>query len=401
MFFSSRFVYVAIFFLCAVSSYWAYLYFGTTTPPLIEITDMRDGGYYAGDKECLLRVKGDYTIKTISMWVDDKPLVNRFKVNSTCFERVMPILSKVISNGKHVLKIEAQDGSYNHNTTVKEINFTVDNVPLQAAFVKSDAEFKVFQGRTLHVQFQVNKSLIKSAVVKVLSHSYPCVPEMAKSNIYECFVPISSEEVPNEYLFSIEIEDMVGNCVTLENKFHVVMYPFKKQKLSVQKEKIQKESELGLPADALEAALKQCAQASPAEKLWHSVFYIPCDMTGVSTEFGTIRTTQDRGKYPHNAIDLLARPKSVVWAAQDGVVILKERYAHSGLTVGIDHGCGVITLYYHLDSFGNIAVGQRIKKGTPVGTLGMTGYASGYHLHWEMRIYDIQVDPMQWTKHDF
>jgi len=86
---------------------------------------------------------------------------------------------------------------------------------------------------------------------------------------------------------------------------------------------------------------------------------------------------------------------------QDGVVVLKERYAHSGLTVGIDHGCGVVTLYYHLDNYGNVEVGQKIKKGTPVGTLGMSGYASGYHLHWEMRIYDIQVDPMQWTKHDF
>lgn len=37
----------------------------------------------------------------------------------------------------------------------------------------------------------------------------------------------------------------------------------------------------------------------------------------------------------------------------------------------------------------------------PFAALGMTGYASGYHLHWEMRIYDIQVDPLQWTKHDF
>ncbi|MBY0109674.1 MAG: M23 family metallopeptidase [Candidatus Babeliaceae bacterium] len=400
MFFNSRFIYFAFFIIFAIVGYQGYRYFGTHSGPVIEISDMQNGGYYAGDKECLLTVKGDYRIKTLSMWVDDKPLVNKFKINSTHFERVMPILSKVISNGRHTLKIEAQDGSYNRNTTVKEITFTVDNTPLQAAFVKLDTEFKVFQGRTLHVQFQVNKP-IKSAVIKALSHSYPCVPEMAKSNIYECFVPISAEEVPNEYLFAIEIEDLVGNTTTLDNKFHVVMYPFKKQQLSVQKEKIQKEAELGLPADLLETALKNMSQASPPEKLWHGVFYIPCDMTGISTEFGTIRTTQDRGKYPHNAIDLLGRPKSVIWACQDGVVVIKERYAHSGLTVGIDHGCGVITLYYHLDSYGKIEVGQKIKKGTPVGTLGMTGYASGYHLHWEMRIYDIQVDPMQWTKHDF
>lgn len=401
MFFNSRFIYIAIFAITSFIGYRAYLYFGTTTPPTIQISDLVDGGYYAGDKECLLTIHSDYSIKNVSLWVDDKPLVDRFKVNSSHFERVIPVFSKVIANGKHVLRIKAEDGSYRKNTTIKEISFIIDNTPLQAAFVKADADFKVFQGRTLHVQFQVNKP-IKSASIKVLSHSFPCVPEMAKSHIYECFVPINSEEVPNEYLFAIEIEDLVGNTITLDNKFHVVMYPFKKQQLTVQKEKVQKEKELGLPADMLEAALKMVSENSLAEKLWHGVFYTPCDITGVSTEYGTIRTTQDRGKYAHNAVDLLARPKSVVWSAQDGIIVIKERYEHSGLTVGVDHGCGVITLYYHLDSYApGIEVGQKIKKGTPLGTLGMTGYASGYHLHWEMRIYDIQVDPLQWTKHDF
>lgn len=401
MYFRSRLIYVVILLLLSLISYKGYRYFGTHTPPYIELSDMQDGGYYAGDKECLLTVKGDHAIKSVSLWVDDKPLVNKFKANNTVFERVIPILSKVITNGRHTLKIEAIDGSYHKNRAVKEITFYVDNSPLQAAFVKPDAEFKVFQGRTLHIQFQVNKP-IKSATAKVLSHTFPCVAEMPKSQIYECFVPINSEEIPNEYLFSLEIEDHVGNTATLDNKFQVVMFPFRKQQLAVQKEKVKKEEELGLPTDELKVALERVSQSSPSEKLWHGVFYIPCDMTGVSTEFGTIRTTQDRGKYAHNAIDLLARPKSVVWAAQDGVVVLKERYAHSGLTVGVDHGCGVITLYYHLDSFApNLEIGKNIKKGTPLGTLGMTGYASGYHLHWEMRIYNIQVDPMQWTKHDF
>ncbi len=400
MFFNSRFIYIIIFLLVSLISYQAYRYVSFKALSTIEISDMIDGGHYMGDKECLLVVRNEYAIKTISLWVDEKPLVNRFKVNSKVFERVIPVLSRAMANGKHTLRIEVEDGSYHKNMTIKEIQFNVDNTPLQAAFVKTDAEFKVFQGRTLHVQFQVNKP-IKSAVVKVLSHLFPAVPEMAESNIYECFVPINSEEVPNEYLFMVEIEDLVGNSITLDSKLHIVMYPFRKQQLHVQKDKVQKEKELGLPSEDLEMKLKAIAQNSPCQKLWHGVFYTPCDMTGVSTEFGTIRTTQDRGKYAHNAIDLLAKPKSVVWAAQDGVVVIKDRYEHSGLTVALDHGCGVVTLYYHLDNYGPIQVGQKIKKGMPLGTLGMTGYASGYHLHWEMRIYDIQVDPMQWTKHDF
>lgn len=124
-------------------------------------------------------------------------------------------------------------------------------------------------------------------------------------------------------------------------------------------------------------------------------------MKGISTEFGTERTTQDRGRYCHAAIDFLAPPKTVVWAAQDGVVALKDRFGHSGKTVVIDHGCGITTMYFHLDEFAPINVGDTIKKGKPVGTIGKTGYASGYHLHWEMRINNVPIDPMEWTKHDF
>lgn len=121
-------------------------------------------------------------------------------------------------------------------------------------------------------------------------------------------------------------------------------------------------------------------------------------MRGISTDFGVLRTTQERGKYRHNAVDLLGTPRAVVWADQDGVIVIKDRFVHSGNTICIDHGCGVISLFFHLDDFANVAVGQKIKKGSPIGTLGKTGYASGYHLHWEVRIHNIQVDPMQWTK---
>jgi murein DD-endopeptidase MepM/ murein hydrolase activator NlpD len=66
------------------------------------------------------------------------------------------------------------------------------------------------------------------------------------------------------------------------------------------------------------------------------------------------------------------------------------------------HGWGIFSLFYHLDSFaGNYAVGDYVKKGNPIGKLGKTGYASGYHLHWEMRINNIEIDPLEWTKPGF
>jgi hypothetical protein len=382
------------------ASWNTYNYFFDTTNPVVTLTGIETDEHYAGDITCIVDGSDDYKVYDISVFLDNKVLVGHHKINRSSFQYSFPVATKVLTSGKHILKITVQDGSFNKNSTTKEVPFFVDNSPIQAAFIKSDADLKVFQGRTLHLQFQMNKE-IKSAVARTLAQTYTCVPEAPNSLIYECFIPIKSDEIPNEYLIHLDIIDKVNNTLSVDNKFHIVMYPFKKQQLTLNTEKIKLENELGLSERQLEADLEEATRKSPATKLWQGSFYVPCDMKGISTEFGTLRTTQERGKYPHNAIDLLGAPRSVVWATQDGIITIKNRYAHSGNTIVIDHGCGILSLFFHLEDFAPLNVGDKIKKGKPIGTLGMTGYASGYHLHWGLRINNIDVDPMQWTRHDF
>jgi murein DD-endopeptidase MepM/ murein hydrolase activator NlpD len=384
----------------AWTGYTLYRYFFDTSSPQVVLTGIQNNGCYAGDVTCVLHGRDDYKVYDITVQLDGKILVPHHKVNKKEFEYAFTIGTKNLPNGKHALAIAVQDASFNRNTTYQDLNFLVDNTPLQAALVKTDSDFKVFQGRTLHIQFQANKE-IQEAVVHALGGNYYCVQEAPNSLVYECFIPIKTDETPNEYLLSIDIADKVGTTTTLETKFHVVMYPFKKQNLSISKEKKQAEEELSLNHKLLEEALESASKQSPFKKLWQGVFFVPCEVKGISTEFGTMRTTQERGKYAHNAIDILGTPKTVIWASQEGTVVIKDRFALSGNTVVVDHGLGVLTLYYHLDSFSDIEVGDHIKKGEPIGRLGMTGYASGYHLHWELRVQNIAVDPMQWTRHDF
>ena len=385
--------------ITALIGYRLYGYFFDTSSPNVSIANFVQDGWYSGDLAILVSGDDAYKVADISVQLDGKPLVTRHRINRRTFEYTIPLATKTLAQGKHQLRIDVCDGSYRRNTTTQTVGFCIDNTPLHAAFVKN-SDYRIFQGRTLHVQFQVNKE-IKQARATALSQTYSCVPETPNSLIYECFIPIKSDEAPNEYLLSIEVEDRVGNVVTLETKFNVVLFPFKKQNLTVNHEKFQKEQELGRPQRELEDALIELLTKSPQEKLWQGVFYLPCEMRGISTEYGTLRTTQERGKYPHNAIDILGTPRSVVWASQDGIVVLKGRYVSSGNTVVIDHGCGIFTLYFHLDTIAPIEVGDRIKKGNPIGTLGMTGYASGHHLHWELRVQNIAIDPVQWTRHDF
>jgi hypothetical protein len=386
-----------VFLLVAWCSTRTYNYFFDASMPTVTVSGLESEGWYCGDVECKVSSskKGN-----LSVLLDGQPLISNYRLSYKEHEHPFIIPTKTISNGKHTLKIELTDRSFAKNKVVIERPFQVDNVQLQAALVRSENDYKVFQGRTLHLQFQVNKE-IKQAQVQALSHTFECFPETKNSSIYECYVPVACEETPNEYLLSVSITDKVGNALNLENKFQVVMFPFKKQNLQVSSEKIAEEKTLGLDSAQLEKVVGDLITASPKEKIWRGPFCVPIDSARTSCDFGTIRTTQEKGRYMHKGLDIVNMPKSVVWAPQDGIVVHKNRYAFTGNTVIIDHGCGVLSLFFHLDNFADIKEGQKVAQGNPIGTIGKTGYATGYHLHWEMRVNNVQVDPMQWTKTNF
>ena len=375
----------------------SYSYLFDTTKPYLLVKGLVDAEYYAGDMPCAITSSKS---GEISIWLDDQPLVSKFKISCGQEGHAFTIPTKTLANGKHALKAHIKDAMYHKNSAQLERAFFIDNVPLQAALVKEDAEYKVFQGRTLHVQFQVNKA-IKDATITVLSHTYDCFPESKNSSVYEAFIPISCEENPNEYLFSIDVKDQVANATRLDNKFQVVLYPFKKQTLHISGEKIKEEREMGKNSKHFGDLIEQLTQTSPQEKLWKGTFITPIEIQRITTDFGTVRTTQHKGRYAHKALDVINLPKSVVWATQAGRVVLKDRFASSGNTVIVDHGMGILSLFFHLDDFANIEVGEKIAQGDPLGYIGKTGEASGYHLHWEMRVNNIQVDPIQWTKSIF
>ena len=89
------------------------------------------------------------------------------------------------------------------------------------------------------------------------------------------------------------------------------------------------------------------------------------------------------GYYGHKGIDIAAGQGAPVYAADDGTVILAEWYYGYGNCVMIDHG-DLVTVYGHLDEI-SVSDGQQVEAGEAVGTVGSTGYVSGYSLHFEVR----------------
>jgi len=388
--------------LCAVAAvvvvgWGTYDYFFDKQQPEITLSGMEPAGFYSAELQCAIasNKRGD-----LSVWIDDQPVAHKFKVRSKNSDYPFPIPTRTLSNGEHTLRVEFVDSSFNGNKATLNRSFYVDNLPLQAAFVKADGDYKVLQGRTLHLQFQVNKP-IKEAKIHTLSQEYECYPEAPHSLVYECYVPITCEENPNEYLFSVAMTDHVGNSLGLDNKFQIVPFPFKSQTIAVGKEKMDKEKELGLATSERESKLAELSKQSPHEKKWRGAFCLPIAAPRITCDFGAVRMTQEKGRYKHRALDLANAPRGLVWATHDGIVVLKERFEDAGNTIVVDHGCGVLSLFYHLEEFANLEVGQKITQGNPIGKIGKTGYATGYHLHWEMRVNNIAIDPMQWTKTNF
>ncbi len=384
-------------FITLLAGWKGYNYFFDVRVPVIQVTGIADGCWYSGD--ILGSLVSDKAV-TVEVTIDGKVLaVNNGRLKR---HRKYPLVipSQTLKNGAHKLSVTLIDSQYHRNKTTDERVFFVDNMPLHVALMQEGNDTKVLQGRTLHVQFQSTKELAH-AEVKVLGQTFPCHQESKNALIYECFIPVACEAAPNEHSCNILVADHVGNTCSLGHTFQIVMFPFKKQSLHVSAEKVQEEKEKGAGQSTLDELLVTLATQSPREKLWHGSFCLPMESPRITCEFGTVRTTQEKGRYIHRALDLANTPRSIVWATQDGVIAHIGRYASSGNTVVVDHGCGLLSLFYHLDTIADLNVTQKIAKGNPLGTVGKTGYATGYHLHWEMRIHNISVDPMQWVKDSF
>lgn len=94
----------------------------------------------------------------------------------------------------------------------------------------------------------------------------------------------------------------------------------------------------------------------------------------------------------HAGVDIDAECGDPIWAAEQGSVISAGWSGGYGNATVIDHGDGLATLYAHQDSIG-VGVGQRVGRGQLIGSVGTTGWSTGCHLHFEVRINGTPVDP--------
>ncbi len=123
-------------------------------------------------------------------------------------------------------------------------------------------------------------------------------------------------------------------------------------------------------------------------------FIYPIDKYIITGVYGSQRILNGKPRRPHYGVDFHAPEGTPVKAMMDGIVTLAEKDMYfTGGTIIFDHGHGISTLFMHMKDI-DVQVGQKIKQGQIVGTLGKSGRATGPHLDIRLNWFDVKLDPM-------
>ena len=126
--------------------------------------------------------------------------------------------------------------------------------------------------------------------------------------------------------------------------------------------------------------------------LWNGSWITPTRGTA-SSAYGRRRYVNGKWWGQHNGADIKAPGGAPVLASNSGRVVMSAYLpALRGNCVVLDHGCNVFSIYMHL-SRRDVAEGESVGRGQRVGLLGSTGFSTGAHLHWEVRVGWEPVDP--------
>jgi murein DD-endopeptidase MepM/ murein hydrolase activator NlpD len=121
----------------------------------------------------------------------------------------------------------------------------------------------------------------------------------------------------------------------------------------------------------------------------------------VSSRFGNLRS-YNGGAFEriHAGTDFAGASGTPVMATAPGQVVLADTLNVRGVATIIDHGWGVFTGYWH-QTEQYVEVGDFVTTGQVIGTIGSTGRVTGAHLHWEVWVNGVPVDPMDWVQQSF
>ena len=245
----------------------------------------------------------------------------------------------------------------------------------------------LFQGDTL-----VAVVSDKNAVPLNASFDNRALSIISYKNSKQIVGPIKANEAAGYHSFSVRFAD--GSA--FDTKLYIRARKFPLVDLGVPEK-------LGITSDELsknlaveQSKLDAIVAVKTDSALFSKSFGLPlANNRKIVAPYGELRKSGEQ-MIRHLGIDFSSLKGSAVAAINDGIVREAENDPIYGNTVIVDHGVGIFSLYMHLDAI-KAKVGQSVKSGQVIGTVGETGYATGPHLHLSIKINTISVDPVKFV----
>lgn len=253
------------------------------------------------------------------------------------------------------------------------------------------------QGKTVEIRVDTNSATeLQGNLGETPLHFFPLAP-----NKYVAFQGIHAMQDPGIVEFNLTAKDTGGSVAAVSQAVLVAEgnYP-QDPPLSVDPATI--DPKITGPEDQL---VSQVTSQVTASKLWQGQFQPPVAQPYcVKSGFGS-RRSYNGGvlKSFHGGTDFGVCNSSdpfSIYAAADGVVAYTGKLEVRGNATFINHGWGVYTAYFHQSEI-LVKPGDVVKAGQLIGKIGATGRVTGPHLHWEVWVGGVQVDPLQWLGQAF
>ena len=230
---------------------------------------------------------------------------------------------------------------------------------------------------------QTNAGPDKSVSVEFMGETIKL--HRAENNRYMAFVPVDLNTAPGSYTFLVSAgEDTFPASVTVQSKeFETIQLTLPEGKVTLSPEDQKRAAD--------EAELLNLIWQVNNDKKWDGSFSKPLS-TEISTEFGVKRIMNKKKTSVHRGMDFRGNEGTPVMSLNAGTVVLNKDLFYGGNTLIIDHGMGLYSVYMHMSAF-RAAKGDKVAKGQTVGLVGMSGRATGPHLHLSVKLNGVSVNP--------
>ena len=213
------------------------------------------------------------------------------------------------------------------------------------------------------------------------------------------FIDRKQIKITEDGYFAFGIEKDRKLDITIKEGKNVIVKKIQKRKYNIQKinglpkKKVTPPEEFYVRIKRENKLIADAREINSDLSFFKEEFIIPVDDAIITGVYGSQRILNGIPKWPHYGLDFAQKKGTAIKAMNNGIVTLAEKdLFYTGATLIFDHGHGISTLYMHMDEI-FVNVGDHVKKGDIIATVGSSGRSTGPHLDIRLNWFKVRLDP--------